>query len=173
MPQLEEQALYDQFKAGGGFEGQIIPDIAGRASIPLVGIASTKNGISCAALMATQLKVLQCPSDPTQNRISTTQSEWAKTPVAVTNYKGVLDDTFLGQPSAFSGTVGNDGTTVSQRGGIPNCPTGGPGYKETSPLAGPERLPQQPSLPRHFLSPIVPATGEDRLRHRWNQSSRS
>ncbi|HEX4412220.1 MAG TPA: DUF1559 domain-containing protein [Lacipirellulaceae bacterium] len=137
LPELEEQALYDQFKAGGGFEGQIIPDIAGKASVPLVGIASTKNGVSCATLMGTQLKILQCPSDPSQNRLSTTQSEWAKTPVAVTNYKGVLDDTFLGQPSAFSGTVGNDGTTYPSGVEVPNCPTGGPGYKESSPLAGP------------------------------------
>lgn len=111
LPQLEEQALYDQFKSGGGFEGQYIGDIASKVTMALIGIASTKNGISCPTLMQTQLNVLRCPSDPSTERVRTNQSEWAKTPVAVTNYKGVLDDTFLGQPPNFGGSVGNDGTT--------------------------------------------------------------
>ena len=65
LPQLEEQVLYDQFKAGGGFEGQYIADIAKQDNQRPIGIASTKNGISCPTLMQTQLNVLQCPSDPT------------------------------------------------------------------------------------------------------------
>ena len=43
-----------------------------------IGIVSTKNGISCQALMQTQLKVLQCPSDTTEKRVRDDQSEWAK-----------------------------------------------------------------------------------------------
>ena len=64
--------------------------------------------------MQTQLKVLQCPSDSTDKRVRTDQSEWRgnpPTPVAVTSYKGVLDDTFLGQPPSFGGSISNDGTT--------------------------------------------------------------
>src|SRR3954453_13784181 len=97
LPQLEEQALFDQFKTGGGFEGQYVADIASKVTKPLIGLASTKNGISCATLMQTQLSVIRCPSDPTDKRVRSDQSEWAKTLVAVTNYKGVLDDTYLGE----------------------------------------------------------------------------
>ena len=114
LPQLEETALYDQFRAGGAFEGQYVQDIASKVAMPLIGVGSTKNGISCGALMQTQLKVLQCPSDSTDKRVRTDQSEWRgnpPTPVAVTSYKGVLDDTFLGQPPSFGGSISNDGTT--------------------------------------------------------------
>ena len=62
LPQLEESALYDQFKAGGAFEGGFLQQALGK-TMSSVGLLSTKNGISCQALMQTQLKVLQCPSD--------------------------------------------------------------------------------------------------------------
>ena len=68
--------------------------------MPLIGIGSTKNGISCRALMQTQLKVLQCPSDPTDKTSARRSIGMERNPptlVAVTNYKGVLDDTFLGR----------------------------------------------------------------------------
>jgi prepilin-type N-terminal cleavage/methylation domain-containing protein/prepilin-type processing-associated H-X9-DG protein len=106
LPQLEEQSLYDQFGAGGAFEGRMRRDIAHR-TFTNVGIVSTKNGISCPKLLQTQLQILACPSDPATNKLRTDQEElgidW---PVAVTNYKGVLDDTFLGQ--TFGGTIDND-----------------------------------------------------------------
>jgi prepilin-type N-terminal cleavage/methylation domain-containing protein/prepilin-type processing-associated H-X9-DG protein len=110
LPQLEEQTLYDQFKAGGGFEGQY-RSVAAKLSSSNFGLASTKNGISCPKLMQTQLQVLKCPSDPTDKPLHSDQSEWP-VPVAVTDYKGVLDDTFLGQGSAFGGTVGNNGPGI-------------------------------------------------------------
>ena len=73
--------------------------------------------------MQTQLKVLQCPSDSTDKRVRDDQSEWRgnpPTPVAVTNYKGVLDDTFLG--AAFrqlAGSVSTDRvSTYHQRHGL-------------------------------------------------------
>jgi prepilin-type processing-associated H-X9-DG protein len=67
-------------------------------------------------LMQTQLPILRCPSDPTDKRIRDDQDEWdivhggGAVPVAVTDYKGVLDDTFLGQGQGFGGTVSNSGT---------------------------------------------------------------
>jgi prepilin-type processing-associated H-X9-DG protein len=116
LPQLEETALYDQFKAGGGFEGQYVQDIASKVSMPLIGLASTKNGISCGKLMATEIKILQCPSDTTDKRVRQDQSEWRgnpATPVAVTNYKGVLDDTFLGEGFPGNGSpFGNNGPGI-------------------------------------------------------------
>lgn len=97
LPQLEEQPLYDRFKAGGAFEGQLRPRAFDKTAIGL-GIASTKNGISCPQLMQTQLQILNCPSDSSSEKVRTDQPpEEVNTLVAVTNYKGVLDDTYLGQ----------------------------------------------------------------------------
>jgi prepilin-type N-terminal cleavage/methylation domain-containing protein/prepilin-type processing-associated H-X9-DG protein len=113
LPQLEETALYDQFKSGGAFDYSYVTQALGK-SIPNVGILSTKNGISCQALMATQLNVLKCPSDPSDNKVRTDQSEWPKVPVFVTNYKGVLDDTFLGQGFPGNGQGwGNNGPGIT------------------------------------------------------------
>ena len=114
LPQLEEQALFDQFKAYGAFEGHMRQgkDNAGLAGN---GLYSVKDGNSVPLLMQTQLQILRCPSDPSDNRIRDNQSEWdiihggGAVPVAVTNYKGVLDDTFLGQ--TFGGTISNDAYT--------------------------------------------------------------
>ena len=112
LPQLEESALYDQFKAGGAFEGPYFAQALGK-TMSGVGILSTKNGISCQALMQTQLNVLQCPSDTTEKRVRDDQSEWAKVLVAVTNYKGVLDDTFLGEGFPGNGKgFGNNGPGI-------------------------------------------------------------
>ena len=106
MPQLEEQPLYDRFKAGGAFEGQIRRDKA-HLTVGNAGIISTKSGISCPLLLQTQLQILACPSDSATEKLRGDQEElgidWR---VAVTNYKGVLDDTFLGQ--TFGGTISND-----------------------------------------------------------------
>jgi len=111
LPQLEEQSLFDQFKAGGAFEPRF-REIAVGKGLPNTGLASAKNGISCPALMQTQIAVLQCPSDSSEKRVRDDQSEWRNPPtlVAVTNYKGVADDTFLGQ--TFGGSVGNNGPGI-------------------------------------------------------------
>ena len=112
LPQLEETTLYDQFKAGGAFEYSYLSQALGK-SMPGVGILSTKNGISCQALMQTQINVLKCPSDPSPNKVRDDQSEWAKVLVFVTNYKGVLDDTFLGQGFPGNGQGwGNNGPGI-------------------------------------------------------------
>src|SRR5690242_19013675 len=95
LPQLEEQVLYDKFKAGGAFEGQFVRDITGKVAKDQIGISSTKNGISCPALLQTQLNILRCPSDLSEQRLRDDQVELAKALVAVTNYKGVLDDTWV------------------------------------------------------------------------------
>jgi len=98
LPQMEESTLYDQFKAGGAFEGAALQQALGK-TMANVGIFSTKSGISCQALMQTPVQALICPSDPTSKRVRTDQSEWSSPPVPVfvTNYKGVLDDTALGE----------------------------------------------------------------------------
>jgi prepilin-type N-terminal cleavage/methylation domain-containing protein/prepilin-type processing-associated H-X9-DG protein len=108
LPQIEEQDLYDLFVAGGAYEGQFRENKA-HLTVGNAGIISTKNGISCPKLLQTALAILACPSDPTTNRLRTNQWQFANWPVAVTNYKGVLDDTFLGQ--TFGGTYSN---TASQ-----------------------------------------------------------
>ena len=111
LPQLEEQPLYDRFKAGGAFEGQFILNFAHRPNLSKAGIISTKNGISCPELLQTQLQILACPSDSATEKLRTDQEELGNNwPVAVTNYKGVLDDTFLGQ--AFGPTEFHNDASV-------------------------------------------------------------
>jgi prepilin-type N-terminal cleavage/methylation domain-containing protein len=105
LPQLEETSLYDQFKAGGAYEGRFREDVADDKVLPNLGIASTKNGISCPKLLQTTLSVLSCPSDPSTNKLKDNQFQFDKAPVAVTNYKGVADDTFLGE--TFGGSYPN------------------------------------------------------------------
>jgi prepilin-type N-terminal cleavage/methylation domain-containing protein/prepilin-type processing-associated H-X9-DG protein len=99
LPQLEEQALYDQFKAGGAFEGQLRPR-SFAMTVANIGIASTNTakGISCPQLLQTQLQILSCPSDSSSEKLRSDQPpEEVNALVAVTNYKGVMDDTYLGQ----------------------------------------------------------------------------
>jgi prepilin-type N-terminal cleavage/methylation domain-containing protein/prepilin-type processing-associated H-X9-DG protein len=97
LPQLEEQALFDQFKSGGAFEGNFINGLCSRPTLNR-GLDSIKNGISVPDLMKTQLSVLQCPSDDSVRQLSSVQWQW--TPncnVAVTSYKGVLDDAWVNE----------------------------------------------------------------------------
>ncbi|HEX3601617.1 MAG TPA: DUF1559 domain-containing protein [Lacipirellulaceae bacterium] len=115
LPQLEEQALYDQFKAAGAFTGHMRQN-SDSTNATGIGLYSVTNGLSCPVLMQTQLKVLQCPSDGT-DRLRDDQAEWnadtggGAVMVAVTNYKGVLDDTYLGQLFGADANAGNTGTT--------------------------------------------------------------
>jgi prepilin-type processing-associated H-X9-DG protein len=68
--------------------------------------------------MQTQVNVLKCPSDSTEKRVRDDQSEWAPAPVFVTNYKGVLDDTFLGEGFPGNGQgFSNSGPGIQYRSG--------------------------------------------------------
>ena len=97
LPQLEEQPLYDQFQQGGAFEGQFTEGFCIRGGAPNMGVASKKNGISVPALMKTQLSIIQCPSDASVKELSDKQYQWGGCQVATTSYKGVVDDTWIGQ----------------------------------------------------------------------------
>jgi prepilin-type N-terminal cleavage/methylation domain-containing protein/prepilin-type processing-associated H-X9-DG protein len=96
LPQMEEQPLFDQFKAGGAFEGNFVN---GLCIHPVLnrGLDSIKNGISVPELMKTQLSVLQCPSDGNVKQLRTDQWQWVNCQVAVTSYKGVLDDAYVNE----------------------------------------------------------------------------
>jgi prepilin-type N-terminal cleavage/methylation domain-containing protein len=94
LPQLEEQALYDQFKAGGAFEGSYVAGLCVRPAVSK-GIASIKNGISVPDLMKTQLNVLQCPSDSSVRELTAKQDEMLNCLTAMTSYKGVIDDDWI------------------------------------------------------------------------------
>ncbi|MFO0788138.1 MAG: DUF1559 domain-containing protein [Pirellulales bacterium] len=119
LPQLEEQALYDQFQQGGAFEGSYQ---TGRCRVPAlnVGLASNKNGVIVPALMKMQLNVLQCPSDASVKQLSNNQYEWVGCDVATTSYKGVIDDTWANELGG--GTFSND-TPAQYRSGIYTEPT--------------------------------------------------
>lgn len=81
LPFLEQQSLYDQFKAAGAFKGMFIQKEGMKRDVPAV-----REG------MATQLKILHCPSDPPSAELSEIQYGFKNIPVAVTSYKGVLGD---------------------------------------------------------------------------------
>ncbi|HEY4232891.1 MAG TPA: DUF1559 domain-containing protein [Lacipirellulaceae bacterium] len=103
LPQMEEQALFDKFKLAGAFEGQFTANICQTAVAGTdklnKGLDSSKNGIAVPDLMKTKLQVLQCPSDGKSNILSDQQSEWSpgKCQLAVTSYKGVIDDTMANE----------------------------------------------------------------------------
>jgi prepilin-type processing-associated H-X9-DG protein len=105
LPQLEEQPLFDQFSAAGAFEGNFL---VGACRLPPPqanrGIASSKNGVAGAKLMQTQLPVLQCPSDESVTQLSSIQYQWDFCPVALTSYKGIIDDTVMGESDGTSFT---------------------------------------------------------------------
>jgi prepilin-type N-terminal cleavage/methylation domain-containing protein len=108
LPQLEQQPLHSQFKTGGAYEGRFRSGLSLSFSMPNVGLFSTKNGISVPKLMATQLEILRCPSDSSALGTREDQTEWAGIPVAVTSYKGVLDDTLLGESGGGTPAFRND-----------------------------------------------------------------
>jgi prepilin-type N-terminal cleavage/methylation domain-containing protein/prepilin-type processing-associated H-X9-DG protein len=95
LPQLEEQALFDKFKAGGAFEGTFEQGFCIRGGGTKIGLGSKTAAVSVPELMKTQLSVLQCPSDGSARETTTKQKQWEDCAVAVTSYKGVLDDTWM------------------------------------------------------------------------------
>jgi len=126
LPQMEEQALFDQFKSGGAFEGSYKNNIC-RVPKPKQGLASINNGISVPELMKTQLSILQCPSDPSGKQLRDDEWQWAfPCLVAVTNYKGVLDDGWANQPPFGQGSFSND-TPAEYMSGL---------YKDKAPFPG-------------------------------------
>ncbi|MGI9455755.1 MAG: DUF1559 domain-containing protein, partial [Aeoliella sp.] len=122
LPQLEQQALYDRFKEGGAFEGSYFVGVC-RGPREGFGLASMKNGISVPELMREQLPILQCPTDESVTQTSTTQFQWVGCEVALTSYKGVLGDTFLGREDG--GIFSNDESQYPS--GVYNKP--GPAFK--------------------------------------------
>jgi prepilin-type processing-associated H-X9-DG protein len=60
-----------------------------------MGLASKTATVSVPELMKTQLNILQCPSDGSAKQLTTLQKQWEGCSVAVTSYKGVLDDTWM------------------------------------------------------------------------------
>jgi prepilin-type N-terminal cleavage/methylation domain-containing protein len=95
LPQLEEQALYDLFKAGDAFEGTFTAGFCVRGGGTKIGLGSKTAAVSVPELMKTQLSVLQCPSDGSAKLLTTLQKQWEGCSVAVTSYKGVIDDTWM------------------------------------------------------------------------------
>jgi len=94
LPQVEEQALYDQFRAGGAFDGDMTIGLCSSPR-PDRGLTSLKNGISVPELMKTQLSILQCPSDSSVKQLTDKQQQFNGCLVAMTDYKGVIDDTWI------------------------------------------------------------------------------
>ena len=94
LPHMEEQALYDQFVPG--LKGQMGP--SGGIQRP-----------ECRAAMQTQLAGLLCPSDTIVEQFSAEMYQWKGTPIALTNYKGVMGANRMG------------GTSSIHPGSMPDC----------------------------------------------------
>jgi prepilin-type N-terminal cleavage/methylation domain-containing protein len=108
LPQLEEQALFDKFRAGGAFEGQFNGGNAVSCKVGILnsGLTSKNDDIVVPILMQTQLSILQCPSDGSSKELNIEQHEWEGCSVALTNYKGVIDDTWANELGG--GTFSNE-----------------------------------------------------------------
>jgi prepilin-type N-terminal cleavage/methylation domain-containing protein/prepilin-type processing-associated H-X9-DG protein len=85
LPYMEQAALHEIFS------NFLTTDFSATATAG-GGIGS----MGCRKEVATPLTVLQCPSDPSNKNLSTTQNQWPGVPVATTNYKGVIGDTRMG-----------------------------------------------------------------------------
>ena len=73
LPQLEEQALYDQFKAGGAFEGRSCRRQGSCLSWRTCGHRTRQRAAFPARkLLQTELQILRCPSDPARQACETT-----------------------------------------------------------------------------------------------------
>jgi prepilin-type processing-associated H-X9-DG protein len=122
LPQLEEQPLFDQFKSAGAFEGNFLDS---RCRVPKAdqGLNSMKNGISSPELMKTQLAILACPSDESVKVLGDTQWQFLTCPVALTSYKGVIDDAWANELGG--GTFSNE-IPAEFRSGIYKEPAPGP-----------------------------------------------
>jgi prepilin-type N-terminal cleavage/methylation domain-containing protein/prepilin-type processing-associated H-X9-DG protein len=107
LPDLEEGALYDRFRAGGAFDGKG-PFKTGFINNPKEGFGLTSRNaagdIKVPELMKTQLPVVQCPSDETVTLLNVNHYQWPGFGVARTSYAGVLGDTWLGEEPL----LGND-----------------------------------------------------------------
>jgi prepilin-type N-terminal cleavage/methylation domain-containing protein/prepilin-type processing-associated H-X9-DG protein len=97
LPQLEEQALFDQFRPY---------------------FASTIYSAGCAPAMKTQVPTLQCPSDATVTQNSTNQWQWVGIEVALTSYKGVMGDNRMGGSASVHGGSEPDCTLTSACDGL-------------------------------------------------------
>jgi len=107
LPNLEESALYDRFRAGGAFDHKG-PFKSGFINAPREGFGLTsKNAggdIKVPELMKIQLPILACPSDETVKELNVNHFQWPGFGVARTSYTGVLGDTWLGEEPL----LGND-----------------------------------------------------------------
>ncbi len=81
LPQLEQQALFDQMTPG--FSGPMNSDEGMRSP-------------QLRPFVKTVLPVFTCPSDGESERTSTEEFQWKGIEVAVTNYKGCIGDTRMG-----------------------------------------------------------------------------
>jgi prepilin-type processing-associated H-X9-DG protein len=79
--------------------------------------ATALNGSTMQPYVTTPLTLFRCPSDQYSQPTTTNQFQWAPTPVAVTNYKGVIGDTQMGGTASIHvGTMPDCHNTVGCNG---------------------------------------------------------
>ena len=90
LPQLDQSSLYRRFEEG--FVGDF-------------RLGEGLKSLTCRSAVKTRLSVLQCPSDPSVQTISTQQFQWDGIEVALTSYKGVIGDTQVGGGLSMLGRI--------------------------------------------------------------------
>jgi prepilin-type N-terminal cleavage/methylation domain-containing protein/prepilin-type processing-associated H-X9-DG protein len=92
LPYIEEQAMYDRFKSGGALTGRYDAyqgaQAGGNHGIGL-------NTPEIRALLATPLKLVRCPSDPSFPTPTGDHFTFQNVPIAATNYKGCIGNTWM------------------------------------------------------------------------------
>lgn len=96
LPQLEQQALYDQFSQG--FQGHLGNN--NEAPAPGKGLKDT----ACVAALKTRLSVLECPTDPSP-RIYADSNYFSGVETFSGSYAGVSGDNRMSASSGFSGSA--------------------------------------------------------------------
>jgi prepilin-type N-terminal cleavage/methylation domain-containing protein len=92
LPYIEEQAMYDRFKSSGALTGRYNP-YNGAAASGNQGIGL--NTPEVRALIATPLKLVRCPTDPSFPTPVGDLFSFQNVPIAVTNYKGCIGNTWM------------------------------------------------------------------------------
>ena len=91
LPYLEEQAMYDRFQASGALKDRYNAD-NGAAASGNKGIGL--NTPEVRELISTPLQLVRCPSDASFPQPVGDLFTFRNVPIAVTNYKGCMGDTY-------------------------------------------------------------------------------
>jgi prepilin-type N-terminal cleavage/methylation domain-containing protein/prepilin-type processing-associated H-X9-DG protein len=104
LPYIEEQVMYDRFKSSGALKDRYDADKKAEGS-GNKGIGL--NTPEVRDLIATPLKLVRCPSDPSFPQAVGDHFTFTNVPIAATNYKGCIGNTYMWGQWKVSDTKAN------------------------------------------------------------------